>query len=203
MRIQAESGAINTATSLQQCQDCNFGFYCSKSHWDLARHSHQEEPCSTGLNGLSRCATNNSVYENLKFIHARNKSRLGDYCWAPKRTKPQWTSLKSVDWNDFKDEFWQDHAGEVDHPREVKFRAATEGLAMPMTILWALENLNSDDSWTKKETLNIHVRFPNLIVTGLRIERRRIHRLLEHLRRNSIMPMPLKKFYTGFRKLRR
>jgi hypothetical protein len=30
---------------------------------------------------------------------------------------------------------------------------------MPVTILWALENLKVDDSWTKTEVLNIHVRF--------------------------------------------
>jgi mitochondrial splicing suppressor protein 51 len=38
-------------------------------------------------------------------------------------------------------------------------RGASEGLAMPMTILWALEYLNPNDTaWTQKETLEIHVR---------------------------------------------
>ena len=174
MRIQAEkSNAIDTTTttSLQQCQDCNFGFYCSKAHWDLARHRHQEVPCDTGLNGLSHCATNKTVYENLIFMRARYHSKLGDYCWIPKRIKPHWTSLKGVEWNDFENDFRQDHIGEDELSREIKFRAATEGLAMPMTILWALENLNADDSWTKKETLNIHVRLPDLIVPDLLIER--------------------------------
>ena len=33
---------------------------------------------------------------------------------------------------------------------EPMFRATTEALSMPMTILWAPENLNLDDSWTRK-----------------------------------------------------
>ena len=31
---------------------------------------------------------------------------------------------------------------------------------MPMSILWGLENLNTDDSWTHQHTLTIHVILP-------------------------------------------
>ena len=116
----------------------------------MPNQTHQSVLCTPACPG--HLMTASSILGNRQLV-ARS-----DYCWAPKRTKSQWTSLQCVDWNDFEHEFRKDHTGEVDRPQS---RAATEGLAMPMTILWALENLNSDDPWTKKETLNIHVRFPN------------------------------------------
>jgi len=37
-------------------------------------------------------------------------------------------------------------------------RAASDGLSMPMTILWALEKLyGADEGWTRKEVLTVHV----------------------------------------------
>lgn len=44
-------------------------------------------------------------------------------------------------------------------------RAASEGLSVPMTIVWGLETLNrGDESWTKKEVLEIHVCTPLSLV---------------------------------------
>jgi splicing suppressor protein 51 len=39
-------------------------------------------------------------------------------------------------------------------------RAASEGLSMPMTIMWALEVLHGDEEWTHCQELVVHVRSP-------------------------------------------
>ena len=94
---------------------------------------------------------------DARFAQLMGGANLGEFKWAPERTKPVWTSLKNIDWTDFQEEF-NVAFNELPKPLlEPMFRAATEALSMPMTILWALENLNSDDSWTRKSTLNIHV----------------------------------------------
>jgi len=160
LRLRAEKGgAANNPTLLQQCPGCKLSFYCSIDHWDLAKHDHQDVPCPSGLNGLSQCETNKVVYEDTKLIHIRAKAKLGEYHWTPIRAKAKWTSLRNVGWSDFDDEFREHNTDELEQSQDSKFRAATEGLSMPMTILWALENLKADDSWTKKEVLNIHVTF--------------------------------------------
>lgn len=76
--------------------------------------------------------------------------------WAPERLKPTWSSLQDLNWNDFT----EDMKRELPMPDNAileLLRAASDALTMPMTILLGLENLNSNDSWTKKDTLNIHV----------------------------------------------
>lgn len=40
----------------------------------------------------------------------------------------------------------------------VRVREASIGLSMPMSILWALENMNEGDEWTRRDTLTVHVR---------------------------------------------
>jgi len=83
-------------------------------------------------------------------------AKEGPFMWAPERVKPTWSSLRDLNWNDFLDEMKT--ALPMPEPGIVQLlRAASDALSLPMTILWGLENLNSDDTWTKKDTLNIHV----------------------------------------------
>jgi splicing suppressor protein 51 len=73
---------------------------------------------------------------------------------------PRWTSLGGI--ADWKGEFCEELAGFFSIPVSLSagawIRAASDGLSMPMTILWGLENLNTDDEWTRKHTLVVHVR---------------------------------------------
>lgn len=87
----------------------------------------------------------------------------GEFKWAPERTKPVWTSLKNIDWTDFQEESKVAFTELPEPLLEPMFRGATEALSMPMTILWALENLNSDDSWIRMSTLNIHASRSRLV----------------------------------------
>lgn len=88
----------------------------------------------------------------------------GAPAWAPERTVPQWTSLRGINWYDsFMDEMKKAVSATGYSPPDAIFkpmlRGATEGLSIPMTILWALELLHEDLDWTKKDTLNIHASF--------------------------------------------
>ena len=160
LRIQASlRGATTPPTLLQPCPDCQLTFYCSEAHKNLMIHEHQS---STDFGGQSQCALNQITFQDTKFAHLMSGANRGEFKWAPERTKPTWTSLKGLDWNDFRADV------ELSWPPEIRaqvLRSATEGLSMPMTILWALENLNDNDSWTRKEILNIQVSFKFYVYT--------------------------------------
>lgn len=38
-----------------------------------------------------------------------------------------------------------------------RVREASIGLSMPMSILWAMENMNEDNTWTTSDSLTVHV----------------------------------------------
>ena len=82
--------------------------------------------------------------------------------WAPERVKPEWESLEGRTWEG-------EYASELQKvglpPPAVGLflRSATDGLAFPMTILWALEKINTSEAWIKKGTLTIHVRTLHII----------------------------------------
>ena len=93
------------------------------------------------------------IRELLKIDHDGPKP------WAPKRVKAQWESLEGRTWA-------SEYRSELSGPPEVVgpfLRNATDGLTYPLTILWGLEKLKKDDSWTRKDTLVIHVSFCVLV----------------------------------------
>ena len=155
LRLTAASqGSLQQPLSLQPCPDCLLSFYCCQAHWEAVKgyhhgiHSHE---------GLSQCAMNTLCLGDARFAQVMGGANQGEFKWAPERTKPVWTSLKNIDWSYFQEELNVASTGLAEPFLELMMRGATEGLSMPMTILWALENLNSDDAWTRKHTLNIHV----------------------------------------------
>lgn len=77
--------------------------------------------------------------------------------WAPERVKDKWESLEGCTWDG---EYAADLQQMGMPPAAVGpfLRSASDGLASPMTILWALEKLKKSDAWTNKHTLTIHVR---------------------------------------------
>ncbi|KAK7455903.1 hypothetical protein VKT23_010942 [Stygiomarasmius scandens] len=88
----------------------------------------------------------------------------GPFKWAPERAKAKWMPLEQggdgkTCWEkEFGSDLEQAMHG-VRIPVIIPFlRAASIGLSMPMTILYALQKLNGEDeSWTKKDTLIIHI----------------------------------------------
>ena len=160
LRMQVFLNETKTAAkTLKPCPDCTLSFYCSEAHWNTVKDAHQKEPCPTGYNNLSHCDMNLNAIQDAKFSHFMDGAGQGEFKWAPERTKLSWSSLHSLNWGDYKGDI-QEGGMLPDNLVEPFLRGATDGLSMPMTILWGLENLNVDDSWTKKETLNIHVRIP-------------------------------------------
>jgi len=99
----------------------------------------------------------------------------GPFKWAPERAKAKWMPLEQggdgkTCWEK---EFGSDleqamHGARI--PVIIPFlRAASIGLSMPMTILYALQKLNGEDeSWTKKDTLIIHVSLRLLLTQNFR-----------------------------------
>uniref|UniRef100_A0A8H7XLM9 Mitochondrial splicing suppressor 51-like C-terminal domain-containing protein n=1 Tax=Psilocybe cubensis TaxID=181762 RepID=A0A8H7XLM9_PSICU len=147
---------------LKPCPDCLFTSYCCEEHWDAVKEKHKREPCRDGRDNLSQCDMNKLYLEDIRFAMVMSGANEGTFKWAPERTLRTWKSLRGIGWSDYSDDIEQDFGGlpGVSALLPNLARAATDGLSMPMTILWALENLNNDDSWTKKDTLNIHILGP-------------------------------------------
>jgi len=124
------------------------------------KDKHQNEPCQDGRDGLSQCAMNKFCVEDVRFSEFMAGANRGEFQWAPERTLPEFKKLRSAGWNE---EFMPNVARDFGRIPSMTplldcvLRGATESLSMPMTILFALENLHSNDSWTKMDTLDIHV----------------------------------------------
>ncbi|KAJ6502868.1 hypothetical protein C8R47DRAFT_969635 [Mycena vitilis] len=144
---------------LSPCPRCDLSFCCSRAHWEIARPLH-DGPCEDGHDGLSHCDINREVRADVKFADVM--SGLGDpskeFTWAPDRTTSAWTTLSGTSWEkEFGDEMRKSIGVPEARPMGPWIRAASENLSMPMTILYALEQLNDNDVWTRKHTLTIHM----------------------------------------------
>ncbi|KDR78139.1 hypothetical protein GALMADRAFT_94674 [Galerina marginata CBS 339.88] len=149
------------SSGLRRCPDCLSSFYCSEEHWNAVKGKHQHGPCKDGRDNLSHCEMNKFILEDIRFAEAvvvASKSPT-EFEWAPERTLPAWSSLRGVEWSDFAPALAESfhHLPADERALLPRLRAASESLSMPMTILWGLELLNSNDTWTKADTLNIHV----------------------------------------------
>ncbi|KAJ7248010.1 hypothetical protein C8J57DRAFT_1673330 [Mycena rebaudengoi] len=132
-------------------------------HWDAARILHHA-PCEEAYDGISQCEMNMQVCEDIKFQnfwtgYVEEKNISLKYVWCPPRVKASWTALTGASWeNEFRDEMCQSLGVSVWIPvGSSMLRAASEHLTMAMTILYGLEKLNDDDSWTRKDTLAVHL----------------------------------------------
>ncbi|KAJ7137091.1 hypothetical protein C8R44DRAFT_729007 [Mycena epipterygia] len=121
------------------CPECNLSFCCSPAHWEAARLPH-DAPCEDVRDGISQCPLNRGVREHIKFVAlmANLLDPFGQLIWAPERLKSGWQSLTGLSWE-----------GELDDQ--------LRDLSRAMPILYALEKLNDDDGWTRKDTLTIHI----------------------------------------------
>lgn len=126
---------------------------------------------------LTQCQINSTIRIDEQFSAIR--AEAGTFQWAPNRTLPYWSPLLTQDRvqtgvepqnNVNRTENWMSEFGGLfakelgmseatERTVGVWVRAASEGLSVPMTIMWGLELLHQDDdSWTKKKVLEIHVR---------------------------------------------
>lgn len=146
---------------LSPCPRCDLSFCCSPAHWEVARPLH-DGSCEDGHDGLSHCDINREVRADVKFADVINGfgGPAQEFTWAPERTASTWTTLNGTSWEkEFGDELRQSIRVPDAHSMGPWIRAASDNLSMPMTILYALEQLNDDDAWTRKHTLTIHVRW--------------------------------------------
>jgi splicing suppressor protein 51 len=164
MRMEAAEKGLSTPNTLKPCPGCSLAFYCSDSHWDAVatKHTtaHMDHPdlILDPPSLVSQCVINRQIRLDIGFAGAMAGANMGEFRWAPERVLPKWESLEGTTMEqEFGVEMGEKH-GIPEVARVPWMRAATDGVSMPMTILWALEVLNGkDDSWTKKDTLNIHV----------------------------------------------
>ncbi|RDB18194.1 hypothetical protein Hypma_000529 [Hypsizygus marmoreus] len=143
---------------LKRCETCHLSYYCCDSHWQAVKKLHSGQPCEDGHDGLSQCGINQEILIDHAFSEFIQRTKAGAFVWAPQKPHTKWTSLKGKTW---KTEFGADLANQFKVSGDklgAWIRAASDGLSMPMSILWSLETLNgSNDSWTRQETLDIHI----------------------------------------------
>ncbi|KAJ2927006.1 hypothetical protein H1R20_g10098, partial [Candolleomyces eurysporus] len=166
IRIRAKQQGQPSSTQLQKCMDCQSTFFCSPRHFALIKKTHGTVPIN-GYGNLSQCQLNQQIREDVRFFNLLADAKtsispdaptaLADSApltWAPERVMDEWSSLKGSTWEG-------EFASHLDVPagKGPFLRSASDGLALPMTILYALEVLNGE--WKPKDTLVIHVLGPS------------------------------------------
>ena len=162
--MEASRNQSSSPNVLKACSDCKMAFYCSDAHWKAVQHFHAGEPCIDGHDGLTQCQVNKEIRADIGFANLMAGAKAGSFKWAPERVKSSWTSLNTINWdNEYSQELAQFFSIPVTSVGPW-IRASSEGLSLPMTILWALENLNEGDAWTRQDTLVVHVRLDIVIL---------------------------------------
>jgi hypothetical protein len=120
--------------------------------------------CEGGYDGLPQCALNRELIEDDEWdatmlmqpeLPPQYAAPLRTYRWIPARLESTWKSLRNVTWGQkFHAQLELDFPGA---PFSPSMRRMSDILSMPMTALYALECLNDNLDWTKKDVLTIHV----------------------------------------------
>jgi mitochondrial splicing suppressor protein 51 len=154
---------------LMPCSNCRMAFCCSQEHWDIVRALHSEQPCPTGKHELTQCQLMVECRQDSTLHIAMNPFDVPDeeLTWAPNRVKDDWESVASSTWesefNGHIDAQFNISGNDQEPAQKEKtiaafLRAVSDGLSIPMTILWALEKMRPDLAWSRQEKLEIHVR---------------------------------------------
>lgn len=160
---------MNEAT-LTPCPDCNLSFTCTPEHANLALDLHTCTPCTDSIWPTSgQCQLNLLVQVDQIYAAFRGE---GPILWAPKRILTKWERLPSDEDEDDDEEgpkftsvkrWYREFGSIVAEDMDDGMggigpyvRMVSETMSIPMTILWGLQTLYEDDSWTKKQTLEIH-----------------------------------------------
>ncbi|KAJ7488976.1 hypothetical protein FB451DRAFT_1080414 [Mycena latifolia] len=159
MEAARNNKTAENSRCLIPCLECNLSFCCSPAHWEAARPLH-DAPCEDVRDGISQCQLNRGVREHIKFV-AFMADRLDpseQLIWAPEGLKSGWQSLTGLSWEgELGDQLRESLSIPAAHPITPWIRSASDSLSRAMTILYALEKLNDDDGWTRKDTLTIHI----------------------------------------------
>ncbi|KAJ3874218.1 hypothetical protein F5051DRAFT_417392 [Lentinula edodes] len=146
--------------NLQSCPQCRLAFYCSDEHWGPVAFNHMSTPCEDGYRGLSQCELNQNLKVDARFARIMGSASgpVRIFQWAPERLRTRWIPLpEEGDWDkEYGDEL-RSMAGGGGPPLGPFLRGSSEGLSFPLTILYALQNLNNDDVWTQRKSLTIHI----------------------------------------------
>ncbi|KAJ7660364.1 hypothetical protein DFH06DRAFT_1472391 [Mycena polygramma] len=163
IRVECSIDPSARPHTLVPCLNCHLSFACH-DHWAAVRAEHTQMMCEGGYDGLSQCALNRELIEDDEWdatMLLRSEpppqyaAPLRAYRWIPPRLKSRWTSLKDVTWADkFEAQIAVDFP---EAPPRVSMRQMSDILSMPMTALYALECLNDNLDWTKKDVLTIHM----------------------------------------------
>ncbi|KAJ6626158.1 hypothetical protein B0H10DRAFT_547327 [Mycena sp. CBHHK59/15] len=144
--------------SLTPCADCKTSFCCCVEHWNDARAGHLESHDGD----LSQCEINQQIRAHGRLWSSGVGLSIYDAQWIPKRLKTGWVALtKDLEASRWEREF----AVEIRAAFSLSARdtigpylwTASEHLSMPMTVLYALQEVNESDAWTRNETLVIHI----------------------------------------------
>ncbi|KAL0576980.1 hypothetical protein V5O48_004990 [Marasmius crinis-equi] len=154
---------------IKPCDACKTSFYCCEKHWERVSEQHTTKPAQDGPGNLTQCQINKQfrtdvLFDNLMSdAHDCGPGKSYIFQWAPERHLAGWKPLKAGDkcWEEDFDAPLQKEfgSGSTSSPATLApfLRGATEGLSMPMTILYALQNLESSDDWTRKRSLTVHL----------------------------------------------
>ncbi|KAJ7131358.1 hypothetical protein C8R44DRAFT_731589 [Mycena epipterygia] len=111
--------------------------------------------------GLSQCDMNRQIYADAQFRAVLTDTKPGPFMWRFIPRQSTWTSLKDLNWDAVvgtnvrkaaEGTPFSGHSESVPGIRLVSSLASTA-----MTILYALEQLNTSTAWTKKSMLIIHM----------------------------------------------
>lgn len=142
------------------CDDCNLSFFCSSEHTRSGRHMHSQVPYEDGLDGLSQCQMNRDVLLDYAFAEDMfTDTPEVRYHYQPGPVKDAWESLIDQTWRgEYLPPIKEANPDAEKERLLTMLRYSSDVLTLSMTILFALEKLNpGDDSWTKRDTLTVHV----------------------------------------------
>ncbi|KAJ7817667.1 hypothetical protein B0H13DRAFT_1662503 [Mycena leptocephala] len=149
--------------TLIPCSNCRLTFAC-QNHWALVHTEHTQMLCEGGYDGLPQCVLNRELIEDDEWdatmlmqpeLPPQYAAPLRTYRWIPARLENTWKSLRNVTWGQkFHAQLELDFPGA---PFSPSMRRMSDILSMPMTALYALECLNDNLDWTKKDVLTIHM----------------------------------------------
>ncbi|KAJ6595070.1 hypothetical protein DFH09DRAFT_974239 [Mycena vulgaris] len=164
IRIEVATGRSAAYHTLVPCPTCRLSFAC-ETHWALVRDEHTTMMCEGGYDGLPQCVLNQELIADDEWDAKMLllPTPLPQYCaplriyrWIPSRVSA-WTSLRDVTWAEIFQAQLESEFPAARGSSAVWLRRMSDILCMPMTAVYALECLNDDLAWTRKDTLTIHV----------------------------------------------
>ncbi|KAJ7167221.1 hypothetical protein C8R43DRAFT_917465 [Mycena crocata] len=149
-----------SGTTLTPCPRCKMVFYCSDEHAAVARPLHTS-PSADVPHGVSQCETNHRICGDLAFGGLMTPAYLQALMWRFLPRQQAWTSLKGLKWTTFLHDRVKKVLSDVSPALTTLsaecLRLVGSHASPALTILHALEQLNTTTEWTSLPILTIHV----------------------------------------------